>query len=110
MSYQHKDLSKGRWHEMEFVVQMANIGSEVERALSWRAKKNETYSRQACERAFELIDLSLAGIKGFPRLKEVARVREAIVDYFLGSNQYGSSEDSWRNYFSSFTYAARKNY
>ena len=95
---------------MSFVVQMANIGSEVERALNWRAKNNEVYSQQALERVLELLDLTLGSVKSLPRLKEVARVREAIAGYFLGSNQYGSSEGSWRNYFSGFTYAARKDH
>ena len=33
MSYQHKDLAAGRWGQMSLSEQMANIGSEVERAL-----------------------------------------------------------------------------
>ncbi len=93
---------------MDFIVQMANIGSEVERALNWRAKNNSVYSRQASERALELMDLTLDSVKGLARLREVARVREAVADYFFGTNQYESSEALWRSYFSRFTYAARK--
>lgn len=110
MSYQHKQLAAGRWREMPFVEQMANIGSEVERALNWRAKGNQAYALRAFERALELVDLTLASVKGFARLKEIARVREALVDYFAGHNQFGSTEASWRRYFLSFTYAARRNY
>lgn len=33
MTYQHKDLAASRWKTMSFCEQMANIGSEVERAL-----------------------------------------------------------------------------
>ncbi len=40
------------------------------------------------------------------RLKEPARVREALLDYFLGENEYGSTEDSWRRYFFQFALAA----
>ena len=43
----HKELAAGRWNEMPFLEQMANIGSEVERALNWRAKKNAAYSQKA---------------------------------------------------------------
>jgi hypothetical protein len=65
MSYQHKNLAAGRWHQLSFLEQMANIGSEVERALNWRRKNNPTYSQRAFERALELIDLTLAdGIPG----------------------------------------------
>ena len=108
MSNQHKELAAGRWGRLPFLEQMANIGSEVERALKWRAKNNDDYSRMAFERALELIDMTLSSVKGFARLKEIARVREAMVDYFFGSNQFMSTEKSWRNYFSYFTYAARK--
>jgi len=109
MTYQHKDLAAGRWGQLPFPEQMANIGSEVERALNWRAKHNDDYCRQAFERSLELIDLSLDSVKGFSRLKELARLREAIVDYFFGTNQFVSTEELLRKYFLNFTYAARKN-
>jgi len=110
MSYQHKNLALGRWNHLSFLEQMANIGSEVERALKWRLKDNSAYSQQASERILELIDLTLDSVKGFARLKEVARLREAVVDYFFGVNQFKSTEVLWKKYFSGFTYAARKNY
>jgi len=110
MSIQHRQLAEGRWFSMPFVEQMANIGSEVERALSWKTRNNAAYCQQAFERALELIDLSLDDLRNRPRLKELARVREAIVDYFYGANQFLSSESSWRKYFLSFAYAARRNY
>ena len=106
--YQHKELAAGRWGRMLLPEQMANVGSEVERALGWRAKNHPEYSARAAERALELLDLSLESGGGFSRLKEIARLREVIVDYFYGSNQYGSTEGSLRGYFSPFTYAARR--
>jgi hypothetical protein len=36
-------------------------------------------------------------------------VREALVDYFFGSNEYHSTPEAWKKYFLAFTYAARKN-
>ena len=110
MSYQHKSLAAGRWSELSFFEKMANIGSEVERALNWRAKNNAAYSKQAFLRALELVDLSLDSVKGFSRIKELTRLREAIVDYFSGQNQFMSTDASWRKYFASFTYAARRNH
>ena len=110
MNYQHKNLAAGRWKELSFFEQMANIGSEVERALNWRAKNNVDYAQKACERALELIDLTLTETKKFTHFKEIARLREAIVDYFLGSNQFMSTERLWHDYFSHFTYAARRNH
>ena len=110
MSCQHKDLAAGRWSQLSFLEQMANIGSEVERALNWREKKNADYAQKAFERALELIDLTLDNDRNYSHLKEIARMREAIVDYFYGVNQFMSSESSWRNYFLSFTYASRRNH
>ena len=109
MSCQHKGLAAGRWEKLSLAEQMANIGSEIERALIWKSKDNVLYSQKAFERALELIDLTLENTQKLPRLKEIARLREATVDYFSGTNQFRSTERLWRNYFSPFTYAARKN-
>lgn len=110
MTYQHKELAAGRWKKLSFCEQMANIGSEIERALIWRAKDKAAYSRNAFERALELVDLTLENVSGFTRLREIARMREFMVDYFAGANQFSSTDASWRRYFSHFTYAVRKNY
>ncbi|MFH1893963.1 MAG: hypothetical protein ABIK83_14925 [Candidatus Zixiibacteriota bacterium] len=108
MTYQHKELASGRWEKMLLCEQMANIGSEVSRALNWRNKGNEDQSGKAIVRALELIDLTLDSAISFPRLKEIARMREAIVDYFYGSNEFGSSEILWWKYFDHFAYLARR--
>lgn len=109
MSFQHKELSQGRWQKLSFFEQMANIGSEVERAINWRNKKDEKYSQMAFERALELIDLTIADGKNRSRLRELTRVREAFADYFVCGNQYSSSEKSWKNYFYSFAIALKLN-
>ncbi|OGX26942.1 MAG: hypothetical protein A2787_05080 [Omnitrophica WOR_2 bacterium RIFCSPHIGHO2_01_FULL_48_9] len=110
MNHQHKDLAAGRWHTLSFLEQMANIGSEVERALNWKMKKNADYSRKAFERSLELLDLTLDGVTVRSRFKELTRLREAIVDFFAGANEFRSSDTLWRKYFMPFIYAARKNY
>lgn len=107
MSYQHKELAGGKWRKLTLVEQMANIGSEVIRAIKWRNRKNVRYSRLAFERALELLDLTLQDPKNRKRLKEIARTREALVDYFAFDNIYHTSAASWQKYFYSFNYAAR---
>jgi len=92
---------------MSLVEQMANVGSEINRALIWKEKNNADYSMKACERALELLDLTLSSPNNRFRLKEIARVREAVVDYFFGTNQFMSSGESWKRYFLEFAYAAR---
>lgn len=56
---QHQQLASGRWRELSFFEQMANVGSEVERAIKWKNKNNTDFSRQAFERALELLDLTI---------------------------------------------------
>jgi hypothetical protein len=93
---------------LSFVEQMAHIGSEVERALNWRDKGNLEYSRKALERALELLCLSKDDAKNRGGMKEIARVYECLVDFFAGSNEYGTSEEYWRKYFLQFAFAARR--
>jgi len=108
VSYKHQGLAAGRWNELSLLEQMGNIGSEVERAIKWKEKGNREYSMSAFERALELSDLTLADPKNRLRLKEVARMREVLVDFFYGTNQFASSDKSFRDYFLHFALAARR--
>ena len=106
MKYQHRKLAQGRWRKLCLAEQMANIGSEVERAINWREKNND-YSKQAIFRALELLSLSIDDPKNKTRLKEITRLYEVLVDYFLFDNQYSSTDVLWRNYFLPFNWLAR---
>lgn len=111
MSYQNGQLANGRWFQLTLVEQMANIGSEVIRAISWKQKGDSLYSRLAFERALELLDLTIADPRHKKsRLKEICRVREVLCDYFVGDNEYKSTDKQWEKYFYAFNWAARKNY
>lgn len=107
MSYQHKDLASGRWKKLSLLEQMANVGSEVERALNWQAKGNIDYSQRAFERALELLDLTLDSVEQKTHFREIARAREAITDYFAGANEFKSTAESLKRYFFHFAYATR---
>jgi hypothetical protein len=109
MSFQHKELAAGRWVLLSFVEQMANIGSEVSRFITWKNKNHILNSTAAFERALELMDLTIADARNRSRLRELARLREAFVDFGSGHNQYASTDASWMNYFTCFAYAARRN-
>ena len=98
---------KKRWHRLSFFEQMANVGSEVERAINWQKKGNDKYSYLAFERALELLDFTVEEVKGTHRLRELLRLRETLVDYFAYYNLYKSSAKSWHSYFFAFNYAAR---
>ena len=108
MNYQHQALANGAWEKLSLIEQMAHIGSEVERAIRWRSKGNNSYSRMAFERALELIDLTLLTHKRLPTLREVARVRECLVDDFYGKNMYQSTDALWQKYFYSFALASTR--
>lgn len=108
MNTQHKELANGRWAEMPLAEQMANVGSEVSRALNWQKKGKKDLSQKAFNKALELLDMTIAPIKKYSRLKELFRVREAMVDFFCGTNQFCSSELLWRKYFDHFVYLVRK--
>jgi len=109
MNIEHKQLASGRWEELSFVEQMANIGSEVERTIRWKEKRNPEYSHRAFERALELLDLTLGDKKNKNRLREVARTREMLADYFSFENTYRSSDNEWKKYFFAFNFASRIN-
>ena len=107
MNFQHKNLASGKWKELTFFQQMANIGSEVIRAINWR-EKNKEYSQMAIDRALELLDLTIDDEKNHQRgrLRELLRLREFLADYFYFDNIYKSSDKNWENYFLAFNYAA----
>lgn len=108
MKVYHKTLVSGRWFQLSLVEQLANIGSEIERAVLWQ-KKNLEYSYTAVERALELLSLTLEDEKNkkFAKLKEIARLKELILDYFYNKNAYNTEETFWQKYFYPFYIAAR---
>ena len=105
MTAVHRELAAGRWFEMPLVEQMANVGSEIERTIAWRGR-NQRNSAAAFDRALELLDLTIADPRHRGRLRELARVREALADHFAFENRYGSTDESWHRYFHAFAYAA----
>ena len=103
----HKDLTPERWFKFSLFEQMANIGMEIERTISWRNANNPEYNKQAFYRALELLDLTIMDPKNQSgRLKEIVRTRDALVDYFMYDNEYNSTDKIWQNYFYNFAYAA----
>jgi hypothetical protein len=106
MKVYHKDLAQGRWYTLSLMEQLANVGSDVGRAIRWKNSGDMEYSNNAILRALELVDLTIADPKNRKRLKEVCRTRELLVDYFFFDNIYSSSDEAWESYFYQFNYAA----
>jgi hypothetical protein len=108
ISHIHKDLAAGRWCELSLCEQLGNVGSEVSRALRWRIR-NPEIAHGAIERVLELLDLTLADPRhrsSVSRLREIARAREVLVDFLVGSNEYNSTGESLQRYFDAFAVAA----
>jgi hypothetical protein len=106
---QHRDLAAGRWWELSVVEQLANVGSEVSRAVRWQSR-NPDLTLGAFHRALELFDLTLADPRhreSVARLREIARAREVVADFFAGPNQHASTGASLQKYFDAFAMAAR---
>ena len=98
-----------RWQQLSFMEQMGNIGSEVDRVISWKQKDNKEFATKAFYRSLELLDLTI----GDPRwrgskLKELTRVREFLCDVFVGENEYAIPWEFFSKYFYAFALAARR--
>lgn len=99
-----------RWNQFTLIEQMANIGAEVGRTIKWKSKGNLEMSRNAFYRCLELLDITVSDKKNKKSLKEILRVREALVDFVMGENIYKSSDKIWEKYFFYFNLRARKNH
>ncbi len=104
---QHKELSQGRWQEKPFLEQMANIGSEVYRAINWEEKNNKEYSEKAFIRSLELFDMSKSSKLTHSQFKELLRAREIWVDFFKYGNTFNSTGGGINDYFKYLTIASR---
>lgn len=107
--WQHADLAAGAWWRLSLYEQLGNVGSEISRAERWKTR-NPDLSRNALYRALELLDLTLDDPRvrqSRPRLREIARAREVVADYFAGENEYGSTGASLQKYFDAYVIAAR---
>ena len=105
---QHRELAAGRWWSLSLAEQLGNVGSEVSRAARWQVRNPEV-ARGALYRALELLDLTLADRRhqqSRARLREIARAREVVADFFAGPNQYRSTSASLQKYFDAYALAA----
>ena len=122
MTILNENLTEERWFKLSFFEQMANLGSEVIRAIKWK-EKDHGRSVSALESALELLDLTINDKKNKTKPKltdatiqdkknnksklvELCRLREVLADYFCFDNIYGSSDQNLNSYFYGFNYAA----
>ena len=108
MSPEHKNLAEGGWQKLTLAEQMANIGSEISRAIKWREKDKNLFQK-ALIRALELFDLTILDPRWKSRLKEITRAREIFCDTVFGDKKYATTLHNLLRYFDIFAFAARRN-
>lgn len=105
----HSNLAAGRWRSLTLIEQLANVGSEVDRAIraheSGRAERRDA----AVNRCLELFDLTAADDRwrGWRR-REVLRAREQFCALFWGDDRRPGEAASLSRYFLHFALAARR--
>ena len=89
---QHQELENGRWAELAFPQQMANIGSETSRIYKALEAGKEARADSAFARFQELIDLTIkygrneSPSKRSAMLEELCRFRELFCKSFVDRN------------------------
>ena len=105
----HGSLVDGRWKTLSIAEQLANVGSEVERAIRAREAGKEARFERAFDRALELFDLTAADDRWRgPRRREVLRAREEFCRLFFETSPPAGSARGLIDYFLHFAIAARR--
>ncbi|MGH7603191.1 MAG: hypothetical protein ACRENK_04240 [Gemmatimonadaceae bacterium] len=105
----HVDLVSGRWKSLTFIEQMANVGSEVERAIKAHEAGRSDRRDLAVNRSLELFDLTAADDRWRgPRRREVLRAREQFCALFWSDDEPLGASASLSRYFLHFAVAARR--
>lgn len=102
MNY-HSDILAKKWSQLTLPQQLGNVGSEVSRMIKWRGK-DDAIAERAFERMLELIDLTLQSQTSGPRLREIARVREVLVQTW--QSQATADNPTWESLNRYFFYFA----
>ncbi len=86
--------------------QLGNVVTDIERAISWKNRHQPEDCEKALLRGLELLDFTIADPKNQKKRKELFRMKEALLDYFFGDNQYGYIDAAWQQYFYCYAYAS----
>lgn len=82
--------------------QISNIGSEVNRAIKYKNRNEEDKKRRFYEKAVELLNLTCADPKNKFRLGELEFCIEELTDFFVGTNQYNTTDEMLMKYYDAF--------
>lgn len=105
----HVALAAGRWTALTLAEQLANVGSEVDRALAARAAHQSDRFDGALRRALELFDLTVADDRWRGhRRREILRAREEFCRLFFDEQSPAAAGPTLSKYFLQFALLARK--
>ena len=90
------------WFKMPVETQLANIGSEVNRAIQWKRRGNETRAVNFCNKAIEFLNLIKEDPKNIHRRGELDFCIEELKDFFLGDNIWGTTDETLIKYYDAF--------
>jgi hypothetical protein len=89
-----------RWETFSLMEQLANVGSDVGRAIHAHASGNTTRFHNAVDRALELFDLTATDARwGGHRRREILRAREEFCRLFFGTPPLAGSAAGLQKYF-----------
>ena len=101
-------IDRAEWKKFGLLEQMANIGSEVGRAIKARRTGREERLAGAIERALDLFaatTIQLAASRSY-RLKEVLRARDEFLRLFYDGT-FEDDAEALERYFTQFAVAVR---
>jgi hypothetical protein len=109
MTTSHAALAAGRWATLSLAEQLANVGSEVDRAIAAQATGRTDRFERALGRVLELFDLTAADprCRGHRR-REILRAREEVCRIFFGGALPPAAVHSLQRYFLEFAVLARQ--
>ena len=91
-----------KWYSMNIETQISNIGSEVNRAIKWEQKGNKERARSFCDKAKELLQISIEDPKNRGRVGELYNCICELDDRFWGENKYNTTDETLRKYYDAF--------
>jgi hypothetical protein len=103
-------VDQAKWSQLSITSQMANIGSEVGRALTAKRQHQNERLNAALDRAIDLFSATAIGLaaKKSPQLKEVLRAKEEFLGLFFPDPTIPSTPEVIEKYFHQFALAARR--
>lgn len=96
-----REVKYGRFKIMEIKI--------IKDTISKKELTDIAENQNAIDRAFELLDLTIADSRWRSRLKEIVRTRELLADAMFGGKEYKTSLKDLDRYFFHFALAARIN-